>query len=381
MKNFNIFLILFIFSQASFSQALYKTINSTKLAAVRELKIQLPRNYEKNSDKKYPLIIVLDGEYLFEPMAGTVDLYSYWDEIPEAIVVGINQAETREDDCSFDTTRFLPAKKGAQFFEFLGMELLPYLDREYRTSKFVALAGHDITANFINYYLFKPNPLFQAYINLSPEYAPEMVPRLAESMHKTQTPYWYYLATASNDIPELKKDILQANSQFTLVENGNFKFLFQEQKAANHYTLISKALPDALEHIFSSYRPIGLKEYDEIVMMDDSAYDYLVQKYDRIDEYFGIGKTVRINDFLAVGKALEFVQKWDDLEKLGDLAQKQYPHTSMGNYFLARSYEANGNPKKAMKTYQSAYGLEEIAFITVDFMLKKAEVIKEDFGY
>tara|TARA_R110002033_G_scaffold2_13_gene100 strand:- start:6281 stop:6385 length:105 start_codon:yes stop_codon:yes gene_type:complete len=34
-----------------------------------------------------------------------------------------------------------------------------------------------------------------------------------------------------------------------------------------------------------------------------------------------------------------------------------------------------------MKTYQSAYILEEIGGITKDLMLEKADAIKEDFGY
>ena len=34
-----------------------------------------------------------------------------------------------------------------------------------------------------------------------------------------------------------------------------------------------------------------------------------------------------------------------------------------------------------MKTYQSAYGREEAAYMTIDFMLDKAEEIKKDFGY
>jgi hypothetical protein len=40
-----------------------------------------------------------------------------------------------------------------------------------------------------------------------------------------------------------------------------------------------------------------------------------------------------------------------------------------------------GEPKKAMRTYQSAYGFEEIAGITIDLMLEKADEIKADFGY
>lgn len=374
--------ILFIFIiQFTYAQTIYKTINSTKLGAVRELKIQLPRNYEQNTTKKYPLIIVLDGDYLFEPMAGNVDYYSYWDEIPEALVVGVNQIDSRNEDSSYDPQRFLPEKKGAQFFEFLGMELLPFLDNTYRTSRFVAIAGHDITSNFINYYLFKEKPLFHAYINLSPDLAPEMADRLTQTLSTSATPKWFYLCTGSNDIPELKKGISELDKKLAAVENPNLKYRFEDLDAATHYTLVSRALPNALEHIFASYKPIGLKEYDEIVVMEGSPYDYLANKYEVINNNFGIEKNVRVNDFLAMGKAIEFLQNWDDLERLGELARKQYPRSALGTYYLARAYEASGRPKKAMKTYQSAYGQEEIAFITVDFMLKKAELIKQDFGY
>lgn len=381
MKKFYYFISLFLVAQFTYSQTIYKTINSSRLGKERELKIQLPRNYEQNTDKKYPLIIVMDGDYLFEPMAGNVDYYSYWDEIPEAIVVGVNQVGSRNDDSMYDPQRYLPEKKGAQFFEFLGMELLPFLDKTYRTSKFVAIAGHDITSNFINYYLFKPEPLFHAYINLSPDLAPEMANRLVESLATQVKPTWFYLFTGSNDIPELRKGIKELDKQLALVDNSNFKYRFEDIDAATHYTLVSRALPTALEHLFASYKPIGLKEYDQIVMEGSSPYNYLTEKYEVIKNNYGIDKNVRVNDFLAVGKALEYLENWNDMERLGELARKQYPRSALGIYYLARSYEANGQPKKAMKMYQSAYGQEEVAFVTVDFMLKKAELIKQDFGY
>ena len=373
--------ILFFCFHSAFSQTIYKTINSSKLGTERELKIQLPRNYEANSKKTYPLIITLDGDYLFEPMAGNVDYYSYWDDMPEAIVVGVNQLNSRRDDCRFDDQRFLPEKSGAKFFEFLGMELLPFMDKNYRTTRFVVVAGHDITANFINYYLFKENPIFQAYINLSPDLAPEMSNRLNQALSTAKAPKWFYLATASDDVPHLKKSAAELNSQLSVIDNSNFHYQFDDFKGATHYSLVGRALPQALENIFSSYRPIGLKEYDEIVSSGNSPYEFLVEKYDLIHSNFGIEKNVRINDFLAIGKALEYLENWDELEKLGELARKQYPKSTLGIYYLARSYEANGQPKKAMKTYQSAYGQEEVAFATVDFMLQKAELIKEDFGY
>jgi hypothetical protein len=381
MKKLYLLACLFLIVQLSFPQTIYKTINSSKLGEQRELKIQLPRNYDQNKDKIYPVIIVLDGDYLFEPMAGNVDYYSYWDEIPETIVVGVNQLRSRHDDCSYDPKNFLPEKKGADFFEFLGMELLPFIDNNYRTSRFTAIAGHDITSNFINYYLFKPNPIFKAYINLSPDLAPEMSKRITRSLSEAEAPCWYYLATGSNDVPDLKKQVTAFDQQLAVIENKNLHYDFENFEAANHYTLIANALPRALEHIFQTYKPISLEDYDKIIALEGSAFEYLLEKYSLIEGNFGLQKNVRINDYLAVGKALEYREQWDELEKLGELAQKQYPNMALANYYLARSYEANGRPKKAMKTYQSAYGKEEVAFITVDFMLKKADLIKQDFGY
>ena len=90
-------LLLIIFTTTLFSQTQYELINSDRLGE-RELKIQLPRNYADNTEQFYPLIITMDGDYLFEITAGNVDYMSYWDDIPEAIVVGINQDRTKEDD-------------------------------------------------------------------------------------------------------------------------------------------------------------------------------------------------------------------------------------------------------------------------------------------
>jgi len=79
------------------AQTVYKEIDGPN-GEKRQLKIQVPRNYEKNVDTMYPVIIVLDGDYLFEPVAGIADYYSYWDEMPDVIVVGINQSKTKDAD-------------------------------------------------------------------------------------------------------------------------------------------------------------------------------------------------------------------------------------------------------------------------------------------
>ena len=98
MKKIIYAFILLFSIQLLNAQVIYEPFESVKLGETRELNIQLPRNYDSEDRFKYPLIIVLDGDYLFEPMIGNTDYQSYWGEMPKCIVVGINQSSSREND-------------------------------------------------------------------------------------------------------------------------------------------------------------------------------------------------------------------------------------------------------------------------------------------
>jgi len=376
------FILLLYVVSPLIAQIEYHEIESSKLDQKRQLKIQLPRNYADNIEKNYPIIIALDGDYLFEPVAGNVDYNSYWEEMPEAIVVGVVQIDTREDDTYYDEETFLPSDKGAAFFEFLGLEMMPWLDANYRTANFRIIVGHDLTANFMNYYLFKEPSLFQGYISISPELAPSMGERLAERFSAVKEKIFYYLATSSDDIKGLRLDIEDLNTQLKTVTNENVRYNFDNFDGATHYSLVGRAIPKALEEIFAIYRPISKKEYKEVVSkLPGSPYDYLVDKYATVKDLFGLEDQIRVNDFTAVYTAIKKKKDWESLEKLGKLARTHHPDTMLGNYYLALYLEETGQPKKAMKTYQNAFLLEEVGSLTKDLMLDKADKIKQDFGY
>lgn len=364
------------------AQTIYEEFESYKLGETREIKIQLPRNYDENIDQSYPLFIVFDGDYMFEVVAGNVDYYSYWEDMPEAIVVGINQSDTRNDDCYYSEQNDLPVESGANFFEFIGMELIPHIENNYRTENFRVAVGHGETANFINYFMLKAKPLFQAYIVVSPSLAPSMNDYILQRLQQYETKLFYYLATASNDIKSIKKDTETLNATITSIDNKNILYNFDNFEGATHYSAPAHAIPKALESIFYVFQPISKKEYKEsILTLETSPVEYLLDKYKVISDLFGIDKQILINDFKAIAAAIKKKEQWDYFEDLGKLARKEYPETVLGNYYLARFYEENGQPKKAMRTYRSAYVFEEIAGITKDLMLEKADEIKADFGY
>ena len=364
------------------SKVIYEEFSSYKLGETRRLKIQLPRDYETNTEKSYPIVIVLDANYLFEPVAGNVDYFGYWEDMPEALVVGIMQGDNRYDDCYYDDTNFMPADKGADFFEFIGMELVPFIDANFRTAKFTIAVGHDLTASYINYYLFKDPPLFNGYIALSPDLAPMMDDRLPKRIPNIPQKLFYYLATGTDDIPDLQLIAQELNTSLSALKSEQFNYYYDNFEGATHYSLVARAIPSALEKIFSIYRPISKQEFNDVMLkLETPVHLYLLDKYQTIADLFGINNPIRINDFLASAAACEKLKQWDSLREIASLATRQYPDLILGDYYMGRYYEETGDPKRAMRTFQGGFDKEEVDFITVDLMLDKADQIKYDFGY
>jgi len=382
MKKVLLILSLLVFTLGASAQVIYEEFSSTILNEKRKLKIQLPRGYKTDTEKVYPIIIVFDADYMFEPVAGNVDYFSYWQDMPESIVVGIMQSETRQLDGRYDDANFFPSEEGANFFEFVGLELMPYIDTTFRTAKFTIAIGHELTANFINYYLFKEPQLFSGYISFSPELAPKIGVRITDRVSAIKNKIFYYLATGTDDMAKLSESTKNLNSLLSNVENEKFNYYFDNFDGATHYSIVARGIPNALEKIFTVYQPISKKEYSEVLLkLDTPIEDYVLDKYKTIKDLFGLERNIRVNDFLAAASAAEKLENWDSLKAIANLAQKQYPNSMLGVYYMARYYEEVGKPKRAMKTYEGAYQKEEVAFITVDMMIDKANKIKDDFGY
>jgi tetratricopeptide (TPR) repeat protein len=172
------------------------------------------------------------------------------------------------------------------------------------------------------------------------------------------------------------------NTDVSAIENENLAYSFNSFEKPSHYSVPTHAIPNALERIFQVYCPISKKEYKDVILeLEISPVLYLQEKYQSISDLFGIDKKVLINDFKAISAAIEKNEYHEYYNELGKMARKAYPETLLGGYYLGRFYEEMGEPKKAMRTYQSAYMLDEIAGITKDEVLARAELIKEDFGY
>ncbi len=378
MKHLFTLAALLAFSLASAQQKIVDTIKSVKLNEMREITIGLPASYKTNPGKKYPLLVLLDGEYLFEPFSGALAYGAYWDDIPEMLVVGISQNKgyDREADSKFDPQTGLPEGKGEKFFEFVG-EVVTAMEKSYRIAPFRIIAGHDVTAGFLNYYLYKDQPLFTAYISMSPELPPGMEEQIPERLARIEQPIFYYHSTADGDIKKMQKRIQALDTEAKKIKKPTLNYRFDEFKGASHYSLVLHSIPNALYQFFQVYQPISTNEFNEKIAPLTGGYvDYLTAKYDALEKVLGMKMQIRYNDFKAIEAAIMKNKAYAEFDKLSELARKNYPKSMLSDYHMAMMYEKTGDNKRAVKAYQNAFQKEEIGDLTKDMMLGRADDLK-----
>ncbi|HET8837817.1 MAG TPA: alpha/beta hydrolase-fold protein [Flavobacteriaceae bacterium] len=375
-----IFFILLI-AIPSYSQTIYKTVQSVNLKETRKFKVQLPRDFEENPDKTYPLVLVLDGDYLFEPVAGNVDYCAYWDEMPQSVVVGVNQANFRAADNAFDEIRNVPMQSCRDFYAFLKSELMPFLVENYRINDFKIIVAQGISANLANIFLINDPEMFDAFINLSPIFTPNMKQNILAPLKLIEDKKWYYVAMASQDWDAVKRNVEGFDVDLSLLDRPNIFYHYDVIPNQTHYSMVTDAIPNGLEAVFSTYGPIDPVEYETEVLPASSPCEYLEKKYETIKELYGWQAKLKKSDILAVSSAIEANKKWDDFKKLSKLAKKNFPETVMEDYFMARYYEENGKEKKAYRYFQNAYPKEEVGFLTRDYLWKYITKLKTEYGF
>ena len=372
-------LLIVICSNTIFSQKVTDTISSQKLNEDREIIIGLPPSYDKNTNQKYPILILLDGDFLFDPFQGALSYGYYWDDLPEVIIIGISQNKNneRESDCTVDETTGLPSEKGEKFFEFIGMELLPYIQKKYRTAPFKMIAGLDTTAGFLNLYLYKDNPVFDAYISMSPELPTGMEEQIPERLAAIQKPIFYYHSSADGDVKKMRNRIIALDEVAKKINSQTLNYRFDDFKGASHYSLVLNSIPSALYQIFSVYQPISTTEFQEkIAILPSGFVEYLIKKYDVIDKSFALKLPIRLNDFKAIEAAILKNKAYDEFDQLAQLAKKNYPKSMLADYHMAQMYEKKGDIAKAIKSYLSAFQREEIGDLTKDMMIDRSDELK-----
>jgi predicted alpha/beta superfamily hydrolase len=135
----------------------YIKIHSDVLHEERIVLVSLPEDYRK-SDKTYPVLFKLDGDKdnFLQASSAAYYLSDMADDTPDPIIIGIENTDRYRD--------MLPDEKANSFIQFLHNELIPFVDKNYRTNGFRILSGQSLSSLFALYSFLEQPDLFDAYI-------------------------------------------------------------------------------------------------------------------------------------------------------------------------------------------------------------------------
>lgn len=386
MKNLLVILLTLLLGQLAVCQAMYRAFPSDVLGEDRNVKILKPRNYSKNPEKTYPLVIVLDGDFLFEPVAGTVDYLSYWDQMPESFVIGINQRESRYDETLIDRESGFPEPQSLKFMDFV-MEIKQTMIDEYRVAPFTVIVGKDVTANIASYYLMRKKIPVDALIQIAPEYSTLIQENLINKVSQLEEYNYFYVATQDKDNGVDQIITKKTDSLFSTKKNLNIKY--DKIEGTNSYTLAAHAIPRALDFIFKEYQLIDEEKLMNQDLAEEEKFegqekkkgmvrviDRILEKYRMIKEVYGIDMKLRLVDLVTIAEYVESKEDWDQLIDIGVLAHKEYPDILYGSYIEGLGYEGIGRYSRAIKSFNTAYALQPAVGIDKDDVLDKVEMLQ-----
>ena len=147
-----------------------ESLYSSMLGEQRQLIVSLPKNYSADKTKSYSVLYLLDPDKHMSHTISSLDYLNSYNITPNLIIVGIvNKNRTRDFTPNKSKEKpELNAGGASRFLDFMELELLPHIDKKYRTRNYKIFAGHSLGGLLVvNALLDKPF-LFQAYFAYSP---------------------------------------------------------------------------------------------------------------------------------------------------------------------------------------------------------------------
>lgn len=142
-----------------------------------QLSIGLPASYASQPDRRYPVVYVTDGYWDFQKLDAIRGSLVFDKVVPEFIIVGLGYAGENLNYGNLRSWELSPVAFGnnansghaADFLKTIETEIIPFVDREYRTDPAQrVLGGASLGGLFTLYAMYSKPELFQGYIAVTP---------------------------------------------------------------------------------------------------------------------------------------------------------------------------------------------------------------------
>jgi predicted alpha/beta superfamily hydrolase len=316
-------------------------IESKVLAETRSYIIHTPASYKSGKDA-YPVLVLQDAEGHFAYTTSAVDMLSGNGRIPPMIVVGINNTDRTRDmtptkpASGFGGAPWTGSAGGAdKFLSFIADELLPTIDRNYRTRPYRVLIGHSLGGLFAVYALMNRPEVFNGYLIISPS-------------------LWWddqALVKAAQPFFAARKD-LRADLYMTMGSEGqamlggklpDVRWQFKRSPEEDHGTIPYMSTYEGLQAIFSGYRIA-----DPIALFDEGGLASFERRYIEVSER--LGYTVEVPTAVYGGMVWELANRgrFAEAEEIGKKVLERDPKNTMALSALAQVADMQKDDARAI---------------------------------
>jgi enterochelin esterase-like enzyme len=262
-------LILFTLIVASFSSKTFAQfieldnvigkkyiIKSDVLNEDRTIQVYTPESYITSTNKKYPVLYILDGQRLFLHGVSVIQSFTaQFNLSPDIIVVGINNKYPDRFN------HFL----GTDFLDFIEEELITYIDAKYQTSDERLIFGWEYGGAFVIGSIIDRPHLFDAHIAASPYPIHEdrfdgtsRIDMLKEKLEQPFSSFVYFTVSANEGMVEDGTNQLEA-----LLKNKAPKTLqwdYRVIEGAEHRATAYPGLYHGLRSYYHNYPELQFKD-------------------------------------------------------------------------------------------------------------------------
>jgi len=331
-------------------------IESKILGEQRTYLVSLPASYEGDDfyiNKRYPVMIVLDGERLFEMASAVVRSMSSGDteQIPEMIVVGVANTDRNRDMLPNHTDA--SASGANKFRAFIETELLPLLDQQYRTSNCRVLVGHSY-AGLFTVDTFLKSETFRGFVAIDPSlyWEDQVLVKSGPGLLSARPSFTasIYFGQANNPFNEgieagrLGRAVQAFTRMLDSLKADNIRYHTDFHENQDHFSIPLICLYNGLQFVFEGYKyPLNQIKSTDAEAIRNHYLDLSARWGGQLPPP---GKLLnQVGLYL-----LEDEERIADAIKILEFSAESYPNSETPYLSLARGYQRAGMWVKPQKT-------------------------------
>jgi predicted alpha/beta superfamily hydrolase len=334
-------------------------LHSNVLNEDRTIWVRTPHDYDLGKNP-FPVLYLTDGPGHINEIGSTIDFLVDNGRMPPLIVVGIaNTDRTRDLTPTHSDAKDASGKEtvptsggGDHFLDFIQNELMPEIDKRYRTAPYRVFAGHSLGGLMAIHILTSRPDMFQAYVAVSPslwwdnQHTLHQAQQFFAAHTELNKTLFFSLGGEGKDMQDGFEQL-----QKTLATKPPKDFRYDSARYPNetHSSTVLRAHYDGLRMVFSDW-PMPR----DSTGMPEGAMEGLEKHYGKLSQRYGYHIELPENAVNGLGYRLMEMKKFDEAIAVFQRNVELYPGSANVYDSLGEGYESAGKLDLATEKFQQA---------------------------